>query len=92
MEKEAVTHSSILAWRIPRAEGPGGVHPRGHKESDMTESEHIPRGHKESDMTESEHSPRGHKESDMTESEHICKHSGLLRDPWSPLEGELPAG
>ena len=31
-------HSSILAWRIPRAEEPGGLHsPWGRKDSDMTE-------------------------------------------------------
>ena len=32
-----VTHSTTLAWRIPWAEEPGGLHPGGHKESDMTE-------------------------------------------------------
>ena len=32
------THSSILAWRIPWAEEPGGAYsPWGCKESDMTE-------------------------------------------------------
>jgi len=31
------THSSILTWRIPWTEEPGGYSPRGHKESDMTE-------------------------------------------------------
>ena len=31
LEKGAATHSSILAWRIPRT-----VHPWGPKESDMT--------------------------------------------------------
>ena len=32
------THSSILAWRIPRTEESGGLYsPRGHKESDTTE-------------------------------------------------------
>ena len=25
-EKETATHSSILAWRIPRTEEPGGLH------------------------------------------------------------------
>ena len=31
-------HSSILAWRIPCTEGPGGLYsPQGHKESDTTE-------------------------------------------------------
>ena len=32
------THSSLLAWRIPRAEEPGGATVRGgHKELDTTE-------------------------------------------------------
>ena len=26
LEKEMATHSSILAWRIPRGEAPGGRH------------------------------------------------------------------
>ena len=37
LEKGVATHSSILAWRIPRTEEPGGHSPWGHKESDMTE-------------------------------------------------------
>ena len=38
LEKGKATHSSILAWRIPWAEEPGGGDsPRGHKESDTTE-------------------------------------------------------
>ena len=31
------THSSILAWRIPWTEEPGGLQFLGRKESDMTE-------------------------------------------------------
>ena len=31
------THSSILAWRIPWTEEPGGLQSTGRKESDMTE-------------------------------------------------------
>ena len=31
------THSSILAWRIPWTEEPGGLQSGGHKESDPTE-------------------------------------------------------
>ena len=31
------TRSSILTWRIPRTDEPGGLHLWGHKESDMTE-------------------------------------------------------
>ena len=37
LEKEMVTHSSILAWKILWTEEPGGYSPRGCKESDMTE-------------------------------------------------------
>ena len=29
--------TSILAWRIPRTEGPGGLQSMDHKESGMTE-------------------------------------------------------
>ena len=37
-EKEMATHSSILAWKIPRTEEPDGLyHPWGRKESDTTE-------------------------------------------------------
>ena len=32
------THSSILAWRIPWTEEPCGLHPQGHKKSDLTEA------------------------------------------------------
>ena len=31
------THCSILAWRIPRTEEPGGLQSMGLQESDMTE-------------------------------------------------------
>ena len=37
LEKRMATHSSILSWRIPRTEEPGGYSPWGHKEGDMTE-------------------------------------------------------
>ena len=29
LEKEMATHSSILAWEIPRTEKPGGLQPMG---------------------------------------------------------------
>ena len=32
LEEEMATHSSILAWRIPCTEEPGGYSPWGHKE------------------------------------------------------------
>ena len=41
LEKEMATHSSILAWRIPWTEEPGGLSPRGHKESDSTQRLHF---------------------------------------------------
>ena len=37
LEKERVTHSSVLAWRIPWTEEPDGLQSTGRKESDMTE-------------------------------------------------------
>ena len=37
LEKEMATHSSMLAWRIPWTEEPGGLQSMGHKESDTTE-------------------------------------------------------
>ena len=37
LEEGVAAHSSILAWRIPWTEEPGGLQSMGHKESDMTE-------------------------------------------------------
>ena len=37
LAKGMTTHSSILAWRIPWTEEPGGLRSMGSKESDMTE-------------------------------------------------------
>ena len=37
LEKEMATHSSILDWRVPWTEEPGGLHSWGHRESDTTE-------------------------------------------------------
>ena len=39
MEKEMATHSSILAWKIPRTEEPGGLQSMGSQELDMTEQQ-----------------------------------------------------
>ena len=36
-EEGMATHSSILAWRIPWTEKPGGLQSQGRKELDMTE-------------------------------------------------------
>ena len=41
LEKEMATHSSILAWRIPWTEEPGGLQSGGRKESDTTERLHF---------------------------------------------------
>ena len=37
LDKGMATRSSILAWRIPWTEEPGGLQSVGHKEFDMTE-------------------------------------------------------
>ena len=37
LEKGMATNSSILAWRIPWTEEPGGLLSMGHEESDTTE-------------------------------------------------------
>ena len=36
LEKEMATHSSILAWKIPWREEPGGLQSMGLQESDTT--------------------------------------------------------
>ena len=36
LEKEMATHSSIVAWEIPRTEEPSGYSPWGCKELDAT--------------------------------------------------------
>ena len=38
LEEGMAAHSSILAWRIPRTEEPGGLYSMGHKELDTTEA------------------------------------------------------
>ena len=37
LEKGMTTHSSILAWKIPSTEVPGGLQSMRSQESDMTE-------------------------------------------------------
>ena len=37
LEKEMATHSSILSWRIPWTEEPGGLQSMGLKELDTTD-------------------------------------------------------
>ena len=39
LEQGMATHCSVLAWKIPWTEEPGGLYsPWGHKESDTTEA------------------------------------------------------
>ena len=44
LEQETATHSSILAWKIPWAEDPGGLQSRVSQKGGTTEplSEHMP--------------------------------------------------
>ena len=37
LEKEMATHSSVLAWRIPGTEEPGGLQSMGSQELDTAE-------------------------------------------------------
>ena len=37
LEEAMATHPSILAWRLPWTEEPGGLQSKGHKELDVTE-------------------------------------------------------
>jgi len=37
LEKRMATHSSILAWRIPWTEEPGGLESKGSQRLDITE-------------------------------------------------------
>ena len=41
LEKEMAIHSSILAWRIPWTEDPGGLESMGSQELDTTEQLHT---------------------------------------------------
>ena len=40
LEEEMATHSSVLAWKIPWTEEPGGLQSRG-SQSDTTEHAHM---------------------------------------------------
>ena len=45
LEKEMAIHSSILAWKIPQTEEPGGLQSMGSQESDTTQQlNHHPQG------------------------------------------------
>ena len=41
LEEEIATHSSILAWEIPRTEEPGGLQPTGSQKSEARLSVHA---------------------------------------------------
>ena len=38
LEEGLAIYSSVLTWKIPWTEEPGGLQPIGHKDSDMTEA------------------------------------------------------
>ena len=57
LETGMATHSSILAWRIPRTEEPGGCSPWGPKGSDRTDKQAMG----EERETEQENMRRGPK-------------------------------
>ena len=42
LEKEMAIHYSILAWKIPWMEEPGGLQSMGSQEPDMTEGLNLP--------------------------------------------------
>ena len=42
LEEGMAAHSSVLAWRIPWTEEPGGLQSIGHKELDTTEVSYLP--------------------------------------------------
>ena len=42
LEEEMATHLSIIAWKIPWTEEPGGVQSMGSQESDTTERLTLP--------------------------------------------------
>ena len=44
LEQEMTTYSSILAWKIPWTEKPGGLQSTGHQEPDTTEHAHTQDG------------------------------------------------
>ena len=44
LEKEMATHSSILAWKSPWTEEPGGLQSMGCKESGTAEQLHFGKG------------------------------------------------
>ena len=42
LQKEMATHSSVLAWRTPWTEEPGGLQSMGSQESDTTKQQNQP--------------------------------------------------
>ena len=49
LEKEITTRSSILAWKIPWTEEPGGLQSRGSQKS-WTQVSNRPQVHKDTDL------------------------------------------
>ena len=63
------THCSILAWRVPWTEEPGGYSPWGHKGSDTTEPLSTHKANSQSSWTVSRGAGDGH--SSTTEKIHL---------------------
>ena len=54
LEKEIATHSSILAWKIPRTEEPGGLQS---KALDTTGHKHVYKPHTHKQMYHQQENP-----------------------------------
>ena len=90
LEKEMATHSSVLAWRIPGTEEPGGLpsmglHRVGHDWSDLSSSCHI-----KSLPAVQETQVKSLSQDDPLEKE-MATHSSILvwRIPWTEEPGGL---
>jgi len=79
LEEGMATHSSVLAWRIPWTEAPGGLQSMGCKESDTTEVT----WHKDGGAS------AGHIYPDVQQSWHSL---GAQRQTLRPKEGQPMAG
>ena len=83
LEKVMATHSSILAWRIPRTEEPGGLWSIGCKESDTTERLSIASG-----------AGQGHQETEYVQKRDDEPSQSLVSDsadPWAAArQASLP--
>ena len=84
LEKEMATHSSVLAWRIPRTGEPGGLpsmglHKVGHDWSDLTAMSHLkiwfPKTKFQEERKHQFYKSLSHQNS-------VCKTLSLFLNPW----------